>query len=127
MRLEHLLLLIGQFEAGMIDDFDAVVPVRIVRRGDHDSSGEGTDLGDVSQTGRGDQAGEARLDTFALQPAGDVFGDPGAALARVHSDNDFGIEVMYSNPARQRYAHGKSGGAIQRIFAGDSANPVGSK
>ena len=56
-----VLLLIGQLETGMIDDFDAVVLVWIVRGGDHDSGGEGADLGGVRQTGRGDQTGEARL------------------------------------------------------------------
>ena len=55
-----VLLLIGQLEAGMIDDLDAVVLIRIVRGGDHDAGGEGADPGGVGQTRRGDQSGEAR-------------------------------------------------------------------
>ena len=127
MSLEHMLLLIRQLEAGMIDDLDAVVLVRIVRRGNHHASGERADLRDVSEAGRGDQTGEARADAFALQPAGNVFGDPGAGFARVHTDHDFGGKAMHADPLRQRHADGKSSGAVQRIIAGDAANPVGAK
>ena len=73
------------------------------------------------------QTGEARPDPFARQTAGDVFSDPGTALARVDTEDDFGVEMMSSNPVSQGDAHGKGSGAVQRVVSRMAANSVCSK
>ena len=91
----------------MIDNFNAIISVRIVRGGNHYPRGEGPGLGHVRDSGSADQSRKARPHTFSDQAAGDVLRQPRATFSRVHSDGHFGVQMIVSNPARQRHAHGK--------------------
>src|ERR1700686_2319026 len=95
--LECVFLFIGKLETGMIDDLDAVVAVRIVRSGDHNARREWPGLGHVRQTRSRDQTCETRLDSTTFQTSRHVLRDPRSALARIHTDDHFRIEVTIPN------------------------------
>src|ERR1700730_1214298 len=62
VALESMLLLIRQLEAGMIEDLDTVVLVRIMRGRDHHAGGERARARDISQAGRSSQTRVAHAD-----------------------------------------------------------------
>ena len=123
--LQFVFLLIGQFQPGMVDNLDTVIAIGIVRSGDHDARGKGTGLGDMSETGCRDQAGEARPYAVPLQSSGDMFRDPGSGFARVHSDDHFPSPAMLLNPARQRHTHRERRRAVERVLPRHPAHSIG--
>src|ERR1700722_18578890 len=116
--------MIGQFESGVPEHFDAVVTIGIVRGGDHDSGGEVIGAGEIGNARRGDNTGEAYVDTAAQESAGDLRGDPWTGLARIHTDDhpDSGRDA--AEVGAQGHAERVDGGRVERILAREAANAV---
>ena len=111
----------------MAEDFDAVVPIRIVRGGDHHSGGERTGARQISHAGRSDDAGGYRWHFLLRQAGGHLRGDPRAGFARVHADEHSGIRRRAAQIAPEGHAEGMHRGRIQGILSRHAANAVRSE
>jgi hypothetical protein len=132
--LEHLLDLelggVGQLEAVAAEELDAVVAVRVVRRGQHDREREAVAAHEQRRSGRRQHAAEQRH----AAGRGDAGGDGGlqhlAGLARVadHQHARRGVGLL----ARRGDARGGRPGERERELggddlAGDAADAVGAE
>ena len=115
---------VGEFVAVGAEELDAVVLPGIVRGGDDDAGGEAVRAGEVSDGGRGDDAGGFDGGSAGGEAGGERGGDPVAGLAGVLADKDAGrgAEMM-----REREADGVDRGRIEGRLAGDAANAVRSE
>ena len=66
----------------------------------------------------------ARSDAATRETARDQFGDPLARLPRIGTDQDLGLGFTAGDVVRQGHAEGEYRLPIQRVLAGNSANPV---
>jgi hypothetical protein len=122
-----VLLLVRKFEAGVAHHLDAVVLVRIMRSRDHHAGGERAGTRYIGDARSGDQAGKPRLHAPFGKPSRNVLRQPFARLARVHSDDDFRIQVMAADPTCQCDAHRVRSGRVQRRLSGHTSNSIRAK
>ena len=122
-----MLFVVGQLEAGVAEDLDAVVAIGIVRGGNHDAGGEAIGAREIGDAGRGDDTGEAYVDAAAQESAGDLRGDPRTGLARIHADNHPGAGRDAAEVRAQGHAERMDGSRVERILARQAANAVGAE
>ena len=58
---------------------------------------------------------------------GEGGGDPGAGLAGVAAEDDFGLVVDFAQGVGEGEADGEDGGGVEGGFAGDGADAVGAE
>jgi hypothetical protein len=116
---------IGEFEAGMIEDFEAIVLVGIVRGGDHDAGSIGAVFRIPGEAGGSEEAGEVRLNGGGEQAGGEGFGQPRAGFAGIEGKEHFGVGGLRASPSPERGTEGKSSGGIHGGRTGPAPDAVG--
>ena len=127
MRFQQVFLRVRKLESGMIENLDAVVVIRIVGGRNHHSRRKRTRARHVRQPRCRDQTREPRPHSALRKPARHVFRDPWTRLARVHSDHDFGIQMMRPDPLCKRYTNREGSGPIERILVRLPPDSIGPK
>src|SRR5579863_255118 len=87
VALQQMLLLIWKFKTGMIDNLDAIIPVRVVGGGNHYSGCERTRAGDIRDTRCRDQSRKPGPHALPFEPSGDVLRQPSATFTSINSDH----------------------------------------
>ncbi len=118
---------IGQLEAVVAEDLQAVVLVGIVRSRDHDAGDERTGAREVGHAGGGDHAGVTHANALAGQASGHHFRDPRSAFARVRADHDLRARGMCDSVLTQRNAECIDCPWIQRKLSRHPANSIGTE
>ena len=125
--LQGFFLLVGQLVSGMPEDFDAIVLIGIVGRGDHDTGGEGSVLGEVGDSRGGGDAGKVDADIVLSQTGGNFRSQPRAGFTGVHPDDDLLPAAAGGDPFSERGTGGGHGFRVERIFSRDTADSVGAE
>ena len=125
--LDEVFFGIGQFEAVVAEDLEAVVLVGIVRGGDNHAGDERTGAREVGDAGSGDDAGIMYANALAGQASGHHLRDPRSALARVGADQDLRVRGMGGGIFTERDAECIDCRGIQRKLSRHAANSVGTE
>ena len=115
---------VGEFEAVGAEELDAVVLPGIVGGGDDYTGGEFVGVSEEGDGGSGDDSGGLYGGASGDEAGGEGGCDPGAGLAGVHAEEDFGgcSEMMGESDA-----DGVDGGGVERGLAGDGSDAVGAE
>ena len=124
LGFEGKLLGVGEFEARVIEYFESVVSIGIVRSGDHDARHVGAVFGVVSYAWRGEQAGEVRLYTARDQTGGNGFGEPGTGFAGVHAEQNLWFAGLAFGPGAESGTEGEGRWFVERGLARFAADAV---
>ena len=133
--LENMFLLVRQLESGMIDDLDAVIAIRIVRRRNHDAGRKRSGARDVRDARSGDQPREIaprRRGWLARPPHASAIAGPDSRVSIPITTSGQRVVPaaparMIFHPLRQRHAHCERRSGVERVLSRDAAHPVGSK
>ena len=109
------------------EELDAVVLPGIVGGGDDDAGLEAVGAGEEGDGRGGHDAGAFDAGSGGAKTGGEGGGDPGAGLAGVAAEDDFGLGVPLAQRVGEGEADGEDGGGIERGFAGDGADAVGTE
>jgi hypothetical protein len=120
-----VLFVVRELVPGIAEHLDAIVEVWIVRGGYHHTGDERPGAGQVGDARRGDDTGETYADALLLEAARNLTRQPGAGLARIDADQNFGTGIMPFSIGSQRHAYRMNRYGIERIFTGYAANTVG--
>lgn len=118
---------IGEFHAGVGEEFYAVVVIRIVRGGNNDARLKIILTNEAGDTGSGDYSCESDAAASLLKACGKQSGDVRAGFAGVHADENVGGRVFAEQIGGERKASGKKGGVVERRSAGNTTNAIGSE
>lgn len=117
-----------EFVAVWAEDFDAVVGEGIVGGGEHDAGVAGHGLGQMSDGGSGDGAGEEDAGAFANEATREGGLEHVTADAGVFSDDDFMTAfVLSAKDAGDSSADTEGDFGCNGVFIGNAADTIGSK
>ena len=118
---------VGELVAVAAEDLDAVVAPGIVRGGDDDAGAEAVLAGQEGDGWRSEDAGGGDLGATGAKAGGECGGDPGAALAGVHTHDHADGLAGLRQLCGQRQADCVDCALVQRRLTGDRANSIRAK
>ena len=119
---------VGELEAVGAEELDAVVLPGIVRGGDDDAGVEAVLCGrGRRRRGWGRRRRISTLCACLAEAGGEGGGDPGAGLAGVAAEEDFGVVGDFAEGVGEGEADGEDGGGVEGGLAGDGADAVGAE
>ena len=118
---------VGNFVAGVGEDFETVVLEGIVGGGNHEARGEGAGFGEPGDAGGGQNSRNFKLHTLPNQTRRYLGRQRGTGFPGIHADENARRRRMGQRPFAQRAAEGEDGAGVEGIPPGDPANTVGTE
>ena len=125
--LDGVFQFVGEFVAVSAEDLDAVIVPGIVRGGDDDAGRIAGGPHQVGNAGGRNDARAGNLHAGGFQAGSEHLADPRAGLARVLTDDDASAGRALGEALSEGASDGIHGFVVERVFAGDAANPVGAE
>src|SRR5580658_1353155 len=118
---------VRELHARVREKLDAIVLVRIVRRGNHDAGLKIILAHEAGHAGRGDDTGKSYGGSGLREASGEKRRDVRTGFAGVHADEHVGRGVLAEQISGERAAGGEKSSVVEGRRAGNAANAVGSE